>query len=856
MKSPELNDCGCCEGLNAETPAPSGNPSGLTAIAYRCGTHAQFKQSMLAALSSSGPDALHDLKTREDDDFSIALLDAWAITADVLTFYQERVATESYLRTATERVSLLQLARLIGYELRPGVAASASLAFTLEDTAGAPRSATIDIGTKVQSIPGPGEKAQTFETVEKIEARVEWNAIKARTTEPQQILAGQKHLYIDGISNQLQSGDAILIVGDERKNDALTSPNKERWDFRILRTVDSDPKAGRTLVAWDDGLGKRAIHPAQSNPKVYVFRQRTAFFGHNAPQPGVLADSTLKNFGFPVPLPPPAAAPPPPPPPPFTESTDWPFSINGKEIHLDGTFPKILPEGWLVLATKTTVEAFNIKSVATESKAGFALTSNSTRATLDSAENLDKFTLRETTIFAQSEELPLAEAPIDEPVEGTSMLLAAAVENFQAGRMLAVFGSELGEKEITSRLVKLMKPASGEDFARIEFTPALPPLERDSVTVNANIALATHGETVQEILGSGDASQSYQRFTLRQPPLTYVRAATASGAESTLQVRINDLLWHEVSTLVGHGPRDRVFVTRTDDDGKTTVQFGDGVTGARPPSGQENVRASYRKGIGLEGLVKAGELSMLMTRPLGVKGVTNPQNAGGAAARELLDDARRNAPVTVLTLDRIVSLQDYEDFVRAYAGIAKALAQWIWVDGTRGVFITVAGPGGAEIDMTGDFGRNLLGAIAKAAEPFVPVRIESYRKDAGLFTLTGKVKIDPDYEAGRVLAAVRAALESRFSFEARSFGEPLALSEVMAVMQAVPGIIAVVVDQFHPLEQKLERRRSGSSASPGSNRLYSRPAAGVPQARASQRILPAQLFRLPPISSEQIGVIP
>ena len=52
---------------------------------------------------------------------------------DVLTFYGERIATESYLRTATERRSILELARLIGYELKPGVAASTLVAFTVED---------------------------------------------------------------------------------------------------------------------------------------------------------------------------------------------------------------------------------------------------------------------------------------------------------------------------------------------------------------------------------------------------------------------------------------------------------------------------------------------------------------------------------------------------------------------------------------------------------------------------------------------------------------------------------------------------------------------------------------------------
>ena len=57
------------------------------------------------------------------------------------------------------------------------------------------------------------------------------------------------------------------------------------------------------------------------------------------------------------------------------------------------------------------------------------------------------------------------------------------------------------------------------------------------------------------------------------------------------------------------------------------------------------------------------------------------------------DDARRNAPLTVLTLDRAVSLQDYEDFSRTFAGIAKAQAVWVWNGRKRAVFITVAGAG-------------------------------------------------------------------------------------------------------------------------------------------------------------------
>ena len=61
-----LNDCGCCAGVTVETPR-RGHLTGpaLSAIAYRVGTHALFKQSLLARLSGSDLPALRGLKTRE-----------------------------------------------------------------------------------------------------------------------------------------------------------------------------------------------------------------------------------------------------------------------------------------------------------------------------------------------------------------------------------------------------------------------------------------------------------------------------------------------------------------------------------------------------------------------------------------------------------------------------------------------------------------------------------------------------------------------------------------------------------------------------------------------------------------------
>ena len=136
---PEDVLCGCCDGLTQETPQAIINRAALSAITYRTGTYSTFLGSMLAALSDPDLPALSALRTRDSSDFTIALLDAWAISLDVITFYQERFANEAFLRTAVDQRSVFELARLIGYVPSPGVAASAVLAFTLSSAPGIPR---------------------------------------------------------------------------------------------------------------------------------------------------------------------------------------------------------------------------------------------------------------------------------------------------------------------------------------------------------------------------------------------------------------------------------------------------------------------------------------------------------------------------------------------------------------------------------------------------------------------------------------------------------------------------------------------------------------------------------------------
>jgi predicted phage baseplate assembly protein len=288
-------------------------------------------------------------------------------------------------------------------------------------------------------------------------------------------------------------------------------------------------------------------------------------------------------------------------------------------------------------------------------------------------------------------------------------------------------------------------------------------------------------------------------FTLKKPPLTYVSATNASGAESTLQLRVNGVLWDQAPSLFGLGRRDKVYTVRLDDDGKNRLTFGDGASGSRLPSGQENVVATYRNGIGLAGEVGAGSLSLMQIRPFGVRSVTNPLPASGAADPEQRDQARTNAPITVLTLERIVSLRDFEDFSRAFAGVGKAQAATLWNGETNLVHLTVATAKGDPLDPSSTLYTNLRQAIDNARDPNLPVVLQGNTRV--LFRLQAKLLVDQRYVFEAVKAQVESMLLDQFSFEKRQLGQATTSAAVVAAIQQVEGIVAVDLDLLYREDQ-------------------------------------------------------
>ena len=783
----ELNTCGCCEGAPRPTPGKIYNDAGKSVLMFRTGTHGTFKASMLRSLAVSN--RLGELTVKEDDDFTIGLTDAWAVVLDILTFYNERIVNEGFLRTSTERLSLAELARHISYRPRPGVAASTWLSFMMDESPGAPLKAIVPAGMKVQSIPGQDEKPQVFETIETIVAKTEWNTIKPKLTEKQILVKGSTQLYLQGINTQLQAGDPVLIAGEDR----FTNAASEKWCIRTIQTVSMDENNNRTLITWQDGL--KDNEPTNEKPRVCVFRQRAALFGYNAPDVRSIPDEL--DFSN------------------DQKDNDWNvekvIDESSQTVFLDIAYPKILKNSWIVFVSPSKTALYKVENAEISAKTAFTLANKSSKIKLDTNISPGNFDLRETLVLAQSEELSVAEAPVFTPVSGKMIKLDKPQSGLRKDQLIVIQGQpeqytgDVAAKTslIPVRSTSMNQPEVVSEVAVIEeiddsgrlitLTSALQHVyQRNTVEINANVAPCTHGETKSEILGSGNGTLVFQKFKLKQKPLTYIASSTPGGTESTLEVRVNNIRWKEVPTFYGRSPGDRVYLIRTDDDGTTTIQFGDGIVGTRLPSGNENIRARYRTGIGFEGEVRAGQLSLQLTPQLGVRSVVNPLPASGADEPEPREKIMRNAPLTVLTLDRIVSATDYENFANAYAGIGKARADLMWKGEDRMVHITVASASGGFIDNT--LRDRLTTAIDNARDGNFQVVINNYEKL--LFGIKAKIRIKEDYSDDKVIAKAKEVLNTRFGFRSRIFGQGVTPAEVIAVLHAVEGVTAVDLDEL------------------------------------------------------------
>ncbi|MDQ6867039.1 MAG: baseplate J/gp47 family protein [Pseudomonadota bacterium] len=782
-------------------PAVVFNPPSLDVIAYRAGDYTAFRHALLQALEGE-----HELTQRIDDgvrqiwrpsvtrdlilqtsDLALQMMEWWAYLADVLTFYNERVANQAYLRTADLPESVNRLIQILGYRPRPALGATGVIAALVSSS----KPVTLPQGFQIQSKAGPGQQPQIFELMAATTSGLPDKAPVSVPPPAAPVLNGATDsqgrplasLLIAGTVGGLKVGDEVLLVEkgwagkdgnwgigvvqqfSAQKNPtgaintsitvAITSAGSglsgaKASSYRLLKSSGT-----ATLFQYAAAAARAAVmHEGQLGPTGYtgyvvlasIFRQ--IIVGDpivledprpDSPNPPLAA--SVVNYAEVVyyannPQDP-SRPPPEPPSPPAAPPIPIPMPVSKITFATQGT---------LFGDPTTLVVRYGWRDLGTLIDPPVAKTGGTTSVDLTG--------------------LQISPADGFTAVPGNAVLVEDANGNGAAG--------------------SVDTPSS----IRI---PAPVPTLTAPLSVLFNLLKISRGKTVpNEVLGSGNAAILGQDFTLQKAPVTYVQdPASKSGDNysSTVRVWVNGIEWQEVRSFYKRPANAQVFMTREDEQGKTHVVFG-----SRLPTGVNNIVASYRYGAGADA-PSPGTLTVVLQPQPGLASIHNPVAPTGGADADPPDKVRKLAPRSVMTFNRAVSLDDYEVIAASAPGVRRAKAAFsfdataqrpsvnIWVGDDAGAVAATQ----AALAATADPNRSVVVTQALQIETFVTL---TYLRD-------------PKYVDATVKGSLQAALldpdKGLFGTNAVGIGQAFYDSQIYAACLAVPGVKAVHNLQFSPV---------------------------------------------------------
>ncbi len=802
MSNGATSPCPCAE---CRDPRVVDNPPGLPEISYRVDDFTGFRRALLRPLP--GEQAIGNWRPAAGD-LGLQVLEWWAYLGDVLTFYNERIANESYLRTAVQASSVADLVALLGYEPAPGIGASGVVA-ALRSAAHPAEPLVVPAGARLSSTATPGVPSQTFEvstTASFTGPSTVAVTLPPDTTLPMTAEGGPASVLVAGKVSGVQEGDRLLVAA--RAFDGTV----DRWSLvtvgSLTQTPDPATGATNTLVTFSSGSWG-PTGTTTTGEVVVTELGLHAFSEYLYWYPGIEAADAAPSAQVTdyVLLAPKAST-------SLWNQPNGPSSQRPVQpaegttpltVHLAAAVRGISPgdmvlvEGGATSAPAPTMSALAVVAGVTEQlwvvpypgptppTADIAVSHSALALTLtgDAADALEDITDPTTVVlrYAFREvgsligtpttqlaalpatlEVPDAYAP---PPGGATAFL---VDSTGAGVLVEVAGAGNGRVTLTG---------AGAPPSTID-TPLQVPLELlvDPVAVS-------RGTTVtNEVLGSGNAALVNQSFTLAKSPLTYFM--DGDTPVSTLAVYVDGIEWQEVPSFYGQPAEAPVFVvSRSPDQSVTTVAFGDGVNGARLSSGSGNVSATYRYGSGAAS-PPAGRLATIVQPQVNLSSIQNPVAVSGGADPQSPADVRTDAPASVLAFGRAISEVDYEVVASQAPGVSRVRAVWTFdKEEQRTLVVLYVGDDTAAVQAAAS-------ALAGAEDPNRPVSVIPATPIE--LSLSCTLVVAAGRQVDDVVAAATAALvdpsTGLFRPASMGVGQRLYRSMVDGAL-SVPGVAAV-----------------------------------------------------------------
>ncbi|MDT8999150.1 baseplate J/gp47 family protein [Paucibacter sp. APW11] len=726
--------------------------AGLALLPRSPGGFAQWRRHLLAAIGREP--GLSHWRAREPGDLGLMLVEMSAYVLDVTSFYDELVANESYLGTASLPDARRRHVALLGHLPRPAMGSAAWLAAEADGT----RLLSLPAGSAVRSgafkSPAGAEQPQVFETEADalIEPRV--NRLAVARVPASSLPSPFDHIQVRAGSVRARA-DMPLVVDMNGTLAATRLASQQPLHLRSRQAASRlsfagtlTPPAGASYAttrlltpgarcgAWKltPGTGELAVLDSSSvsldaRVAIHIGDIVALSVGSStvARRVSGVSETAYTLLG------------------PLT--SDIKDAANAIKGHL--TSPAIQ-----LLVTRLSFDA--ALPFAASDAAHLSLHYAMVEAATPQAPLADTLT--------QADNAPLPDC-FDAPRTPVSQVLLTDVH----GEAVSAHGVL--------------------DTAAQRFTPdASPPWGREltaPVNLYGNVIAVTRGETVHgEVLGIGDGAQALQSFRLKKKPLTYLSAGNAAGRRSTLSVWVGQVRWQEVESFYGVASDARVYTVRHNDAGETDIQFGGG---ARLPTGAR-VLANYRWGAGAA--VPPADSIKQLAKPIpGLRRLFNAVPAYGGADAESPAELAVRGPQSALLLGRAISLADFEAAAAQQNGVRAARASWRWDAqglGPAVIVAVIADPGVVP---------TVQAALRALAEDGAPLSVQAASAQSARLDVDVSIAADQDPDA--VITAIAAALWAPVGLpgsggllRAERLGPDgvLFASAVVACVMAVPGV--------------------------------------------------------------------
>ncbi len=796
MKPPEKPVCK----EPAAFPAEITNRAGLDRIAYRIGAYGTTRRWLLEQLDRT--EALAAWTYRSADDPGIALYEGAALLVDSLAAYQEAYANEAYLRTAAWRESVADLVRLTGYRLTPGLGGKGTVAFVVSGT----KPVTIPAGVAVQATLASDPQQADFATSEEVVALPHLSKFSlVRPQAPGWMQAGTRKLVVardTPLTFQKNDRIAVGVMGPEGAHlgygETVIVESVETWHGRSVLTLKGPirklPAPQRTLTAVK--LGKTSHFVGHTAPPIHVTVNASGVphgeaVGYERFLGSTFAESFPAQAANQIAIEPRAND--------LALGTRLAIQIvvrPHQEIHEEvataGLMMRNLGEvtaygnrsvAWFLLAQVADAHSVTVKYGSLVVPATFVTLAQKLGFQIGGGGRFDIRQGQVDTVLGE----PFTVEPAWEyvPAPTTHLVYWGTSPLDLKERRIGILPA--GKPSYTATVLDVLPHGDRATVILDRHVDVADFGEGNATSVVGNLADVTEGKREKPVvLGSGDDRASFQSFAIPKTPLTYL----APGAPE-LEVIVAGRIWKHVPVLFGQPSDAEVYIVRQDETGKSWVQFGDGKTGARLPSGVDNVSVRYRTGAGAYGpLADDARPSADRTVPQ----VTDVELVGvvaGGSEPEAAATAKIAAPARVQTLDRLVSITDIEAEALAIGGVARARARWAIVHGSSVIQVTLLMQPNRTAELA-DAHASLVAANRTRGPQRHPIVIVP-----GGFAYTHldlTIAIDASFDPQPVRDAASAAVRALFS--QRDFGEAEYAMRIEGVAQNVDGVRWAVVNTF------------------------------------------------------------